>query len=252
MSTVAESAATVQAHHLLFPEALAMAEAQALTKLDPSLHERLSAAMWLVQQGHLLQRDDGSWDVTSQTTPGQTYHINGHGCSCPDAQYRAKDGHCKHFLSVCLMRRSLQLMHESHAPIVPLAAHDTATDEPQKSTAVAHSIPDEPVNVDPRFITHLHGKPFIRYAGLLAMAHAAGLVSLKVRFISVTAELALAEAEATFANGHTYSECADSTPLNVPPHIKPHFPRMAATRAKARALRDALNIGICSLEEAEA
>jgi hypothetical protein len=31
--------------------------------------------------------------------------------------------------------------------------------------------------------------------------------------------------------------------------VRPHFARMALTRAKARALRDALNIGMCSVEE---
>ncbi len=103
--------------------------------------------------------------------------------------------------------------------------------------------------IDPRFLTYLHGKPFVRYTGLLALAHEHGLVSLKARFTSVTPELALAEAEATFADGKTFGECADSTPTNVPPHIRPHFPRMALTRAKARCLRDALNITLCALEE---
>src|SRR2546426_7314253 len=98
-------------------------------------------------------------------------------------------------------------------------------------------------------IVFLHGKPFCQYAGLLALAHERGLVSLKAHSISVTAELALAEAEASFADGKTFSECADATPQNVPQHIRPHFPRMALTRAKARALRDALNIGIAALEE---
>jgi hypothetical protein len=95
----------------------------------------------------------------------------------------------------------------------------------------------------------IYGKPFVRYARLLALAHEHGLVSLKVHFISVTVELALAEADATFADGKTYSECADSTQQNVPQHIRPHFPPMALTRAKARVLRDALNIGIAALEE---
>jgi hypothetical protein len=55
---------------------------------------------------------------------------------------------------------------------------------------------------------HLHGKPFVQYAGLLFLAYERGLVSLKAHFISVTPELALAEAAATFAAGQTYGECA--------------------------------------------
>ena len=101
------------------------------------------------------------------------------------------------------------------------------------------------------FIVHLHGKPFVQYAGLLTLAHARGLVHLKAHFISVTAELALAEAEAIFADGKTYGESADATPGNVGAKVKIHFPRLALTRAKARVLRDALNINLVSVEELE-
>ena len=83
------------------------------------------------------------------------------------------------------------------------------------------------------------------------MAHDRGLVNLSAHFISVTDTLALAEATAEFTDGKIFSECADSTPLNVNPKVKQHFPRMALTRAKARALRDALNISVCSIEEME-
>jgi len=44
-------------------------------------------------------------------------------------------------------------------------------------------------------------------------------------------------------------ECADATPTNVGAKVKAHFARMALTRAKARGLRDALNIAMCSVEE---
>ena len=42
-----------------------------------------------------------------------------------------------------------------------------------------------------------------------------------------------------------------NAPQNVPQHIRPHYPRMALTRAKARVLRDALNISITALEEVD-
>ncbi len=108
------------------------------------------------------------------------------------------------------------------------------------------------VSIPPEFITQIHGKDFVQYSGLLNMAHERGLVNLSARFISVDSELALAEATAEFADGRVFQECSDATPANVHPKVKLHFPRMALTRAKARALRDALNINLCSVEELEA
>jgi hypothetical protein len=83
------------------------------------------------------------------------------------------------------------------------------------------------------------------------MAHERGLVNLSAHFISVTDTLALAEATAEFADGKTFSECADATPQNVGSTVRAHFARIALTRAKARCLRDALNISVCSVEELE-
>jgi hypothetical protein len=80
----------------------------------------------------------------------------------------------------------------------------------------------------------LHGWQFVQYAGLLAMAHEKGLQSLSAHFISVTSELALAEATAEFSDGKTFMECADATPGNVGAKVKLHFARMALTRAKAQ------------------
>ncbi len=118
---------------------------------------------------------------------------------------------------------------------------DTAKAQP-KVNGTAPAIPEQ-------FIVHIHGKDFVQYAGLLAMAHERGLLGLEAKFISVTSELALAEATVDFKDGSSFSECADSTPSNVGSKIAPHFARMSLTRAKARCLRDALNISVCSVEE---
>jgi hypothetical protein len=115
--------------------------------------------------------------------------------------------------------------------------------------------PAEPsvgVGIPPQFITRIHGKEFVQYAGLLAMAHERGLVNLSAHFISVEPGLAVAEATAEFQDGRIFMECSDATPDNVHPKVKSHFARMALTRAKARALRDALNISMCAVEEIDA
>ena len=98
-------------------------------------------------------------------------------------------------------------------------------------------------------MVHIKGKAFIQYGGLLSLAQQRGLVSLKAEFISVTAELALARAEAVFADGQTYVGCADATPGNVGATVRPHFPRIALTHAKSRVLRDALGVTLVAIEE---
>jgi hypothetical protein len=71
-----------------------------------------------------------------------------------------------------------------------------------------------------------------------------------VRFISVTADLAVASARAEFADGRVFEDVGDATPKNVNRQVAPHFMRCAATRAKARALKDALDLSAyCALEE---
>jgi hypothetical protein len=110
---------------------------------------------------------------------------------------------------------------------------------------------EAPAAIPEEYYTTIHGNKYVKYAGLLALAHDHGLMELKAEFVSVTADLALASAYAVFQDGHKFWDAADATPTNVKDAVKAHFPRMALTRAKARCLRDALNITDPSAEEME-
>lgn len=79
---------------------------------------------------------------------------------------------------------------------------------------------------------------------MLLYAQQQGLISLEAVLDSVTPDLALAH-----AIGRCYREAADATPVNVGATVRPHYPRIALTRAKSRALRDALGITVAALEE---
>jgi len=90
------------------------------------------------------------------------------------------------------------------------------------------------------------------YKGLLAKAHEEGLSSIRTRQLQFAtdenARVAISRARVTTSKG-TFEGIGDASPENVPAHILPHLNRMAETRAKARALRDAVNIGVVSFEE---
>ena len=99
-----------------------------------------------------------------------------------------------------------------------------------------------------QFITHIHGKPFIKLEGLLIMAHERGLESLTVSLLQADDTLAICEATCDLDGKH-FTDIGDASPGNVNKAVAKHFIRCAASRAKARVLRSALGIGMCSVEE---
>jgi hypothetical protein len=102
----------------------------------------------------------------------------------------------------------------------------------------------------PEAFTTIQGKPFVRFEGLLALAHERGLVELTTTVVQVSTDLAVCQAVAKFRDGRTFTDIGDATPQNVPvKHLAPHFIRLAATRASARVLRRALNISAVAVEE---
>jgi hypothetical protein len=91
------------------------------------------------------------------------------------------------------------------------------------------------------------------YAGVLARAHAAGLKRIRTKLIQIPCadndDVAIVVAEVEMHDGRSFTGLGDASPRNVSSVIVEATIRMAETRAKARALRDATNIGTAVLEE---
>ncbi len=102
------------------------------------------------------------------------------------------------------------------------------------------------------FIVERQGRSFVLYAGLLDLAHSQGLRAIRTRLIQVpsedNAQTAIVHAEVDTDRG-TFSGIGDASPANVARAMLTCTIRLAETRAKARALRDAVNVGVTAFEE---
>jgi hypothetical protein len=110
----------------------------------------------------------------------------------------------------------------------------------------------ERVEVKKDYVINFQGTDFVRYEGLLDEAHQQGLCRISTTLIQVpnddNGNVAIVAAEVETSKG-TFSGIGDASPANVNRMIAPHIIRQAETRAKARALRDAVNIGVTAIEE---
>jgi hypothetical protein len=109
--------------------------------------------------------------------------------------------------------------------------------------------------MDPKFVVNLSGKDYPLWGGILAEAHERGLQSIETQLVQVPSDengrVAIVKAMVTMKDGARFEEYGDACPENVNQKVKLHLAliRMASTRAKGRALRDACNIGQTMLEE---
>lgn len=106
------------------------------------------------------------------------------------------------------------------------------------------------------FIVERQGRSFVLYAGLLDMAHTLGLKAIRTDLLQMPTDanqhVAVCQAVVTMERDgveRTFAGIGDAAANNVAPAMASCLIRMSETRAKARALRDAVNIGVAAFEE---
>jgi hypothetical protein len=111
--------------------------------------------------------------------------------------------------------------------------------------------------IEDEYYVNLKGKRHPTYPGVLIALHENGLLGIEVNVLQYPSQengqTAVCQATVTMKGGDgrelIYTEIGDASPANVGHHIAPHIIRMAATRAKGRAGRDALALGVALVEE---
>lgn len=118
---------------------------------------------------------------------------------------------------------------------------------------MSYKVPEE-------FIITRQGKQYVLYGGLLDAAHAQGLKSIETSLeqipspdndnVAIVTAVVQMEEEPdrevdtiVHRSPKLFTGIGDASPRNVGKNIVEHIIRMAETRAKARALRDAVDIG---------
>jgi hypothetical protein len=112
---------------------------------------------------------------------------------------------CKHRLGLRLYQRAADALlagQERWEPAVTQAEH---------------------APVPPEHLLLIQGTPFVRFAGLLQLAHARGLVALETTVVSVSLDQAVCQATARFEDGRVFTDIGDASPENVAKHLRPHF-----------------------------
>lgn len=180
----------------------------------------------------VFQVEDGVFYVES-SRKDKCYRVLMNGklsCSCTDFSRHIKNDQeykCKHILAA--LNAEASSIH--HAEV-------SGNNKPK---------------LEKRYITNLHGKDFVLYAGILDLAHQRGLQKLEVELIQYPTKEngfeAVCKAVAESKSGEVYTDIGDANPKNTNKSIALHLIRMASTRAKARVLRDLNNIGMTALEE---
>ena len=185
------------------------------------------------QHLRVIQVEDGDYFVSSEEGLILYKVIHGDGkeisCTCGDFAKGSKNDpnfKCKHLMALMACE------------------HDT-----EKAKYLEKTQP----KLDPRFVVQIDNQDFVKYAGLLDLAHQKKLTNLEAEIVQYPTKdnerTAICKAHAKTAFGESFIDFGDANPTNCNAKVARHLIRMASTRAKARCLRDLTNVGITCLEE---
>lgn len=106
-----------------------------------------------------------------------------------------------------------------------------------------------------KYVTQVKGQDYIKYSGLLSYAHKKGLVNMWIMDKNIDTEnkVAIVQVKVQISDEegmlYEFEGIGSANKQNTPLHLEGSYVELAHTRAKARALRDALNIDMNSFEE---
>src|SRR2546427_4889180 len=137
----------------------------------PECSGRVESAVKIVLAGDVELMPDGTAKVASQSNGSTAYQVvNGH-CDCKDFA-KAPHNLCKHRLSAAVVRRAQELVKQrlEQRNGTSNGTNQPAPAQPSVPATPLPEAPSLPEGLKP-VITHLHGKPFVRHAGFLSLAH---------------------------------------------------------------------------------
>ena len=130
----------------------------------PELADALSRAYAIVAAGNVFPEESGREAMVLASDGVSFYHVNG-SCTCKASTYRADV--CKHRLALRLYQRVADAMLAEEERWEPDDANPAF-----QPPAAAPAIPAE-------HLVQIQGKPFVKFAGLLQLAHQRGLQALR-------------------------------------------------------------------------
>src|SRR5438093_4513315 len=148
-----------------FREAVEVVAEKARTAL-PELNGRVERAVQIILNGDLSIAPDGQGTIASQSNGNSVYAVGkGEFCSCKDHPKAVKHL-CKHVLAYHIFTRATALAKQKLE-----AQADSPRPEPVSPESPVEASGTATAHIPAQFLTEIHGRLFVQYAGLLAMAH---------------------------------------------------------------------------------